>query len=238
MNMPAPDKALNTTPNSALLTGLDSSQLQAIDEPHLLHQQVIPAFNHLKAAMAKDGISLKVASGWRSFQRQAAIWQAKCDGLRPVYNAAQQLVDIHHLSGLEKIEAIMLYSALPGASRHHWGTDLDIYDAAAVAADYQVQLIAAEYAEDGPFSKLALWLDNYAADFGFFLPYRRFQGGVAAEPWHISYQPLAQHYQQAFKLALLQQTLLQQPIAEQQSVLQHLPGLFPRFITNICEVPR
>jgi len=222
-------------PGETLLTGLDGSAMQAIDEHHLLHLQAIPAFQQLVAAMATDGIVLKVASAWRNFERQATIWQAKCDGRRPVYNAAQQRVDVSSLSGLAKLEAIMLYSALPGASRHHWGTELDIYDAAAITDDYQVQLVAAEYAEGGPFYKLAQWLEHYAADFGFFLPYQRFQGGVAAEPWHISYQPLAKRCQEAFSLALLQQTLLTHPIAEQQSVLQHLPQLFPRFITNICE---
>ncbi|CAM5189250.1 M15 family metallopeptidase [Alishewanella longhuensis] len=92
----------------------------------------------------------------------------------------------------------MLYSALPGASRHHWGTELDIYDAAAVPADYQPQLLPAEYASGGPFYKLAWWLECHAAEYGFFLPYKRYQGGVAAEPWHISYQPLAKPYQAAF----------------------------------------
>ena len=31
------------------------------------------------------------------------------------------------------IETILLWSALPGGSRHHWGTDVDVFDAAAVA---------------------------------------------------------------------------------------------------------
>lgn len=221
--------------NSELLTGLDSSLMQPIAEHHLLHQQVLPAFAALTAAMAQDGIELKVASAWRSFERQAKIWHAKCAGLRPVYNSEQQIVDMTRLDGLAKLEAIMLFSALPGASRHHWGTELDIYDAAAVPADYQPQLLPAEYASGGPFYKLALWLECHAADYGFFLPYKYYQGGVAAEPWHISYLPLATLYQAAFSLEWLQNTLSNNPIAEQQSVLKHLPALYSRFITNICE---
>lgn len=224
------------TADRKLLTGLDSSLMLPIDEHHLLHQQALPAFATLTAAMAQDGIELKVASAWRSFERQAKIWHAKCAGLRPVYNSEQQIVDITRLDGLAKLEAIMLYSALPGASRHHWGTELDIYDAAAVPADYQPQLLPAEYAAGGPFHKLALWLDCHAAEYGFFLPYKRYQGGVAAEPWHISYQPLAKPYQAASSLAILKNTLMNNPISEQQSVLQHLPTLYSRFVTNICEV--
>lgn len=219
----------------ALLTGLDGTMMQALDEHHLLHPKVLPAFQALSAAMAKEGIELRVASAWRSFERQAKIWQAKSDGLRPVYNSAQEMIDISTLQGLAKLEAIMLYSALPGASRHHWGTELDVYDAAAVPPHYQLQLQSAEYAAGGPFNKLALWLTQHAADFGFFLPYRTYQGGVAAEPWHISYRPLASQYQAAYTLEMLRQTLNQHAIAEQQSVLQHLPTLFQRYITNICE---
>ena len=39
----------------------------------------------------------------------------------------------------------MRWSAIPGSSRHHWGTDLDVYDAAAVTPDYQVQLTPQEW---------------------------------------------------------------------------------------------
>lgn len=221
--------------DQALLTGLDGNTMQAYDAHHRLHPQVLPAFQALTTAMAADGIDLRIASAWRSFERQAKIWQAKCDGLRPVYSSTQEAIDISSLQGLAKLDAIMLYSALPGASRHHWGTELDVYDAAAVPANYQLQLQPAEYAAGGPFHKLALWLKQYAADFGFFLPYHTYQGGVAAEPWHISYRPLASQYQAAFTLELLQHTLQQHAIAEQQSVLQHLPRLFARYITNICE---
>ena len=54
-------------------------------------------------------------------------------------------------------------AAVPGenASRHHWGTDLDVYDSRAVGEDYQVQLSPAEVAPGGPgsdaFTPLAWW---------------------------------------------------------------------------------
>jgi len=200
-----------------------------------LHQQVIPAFTKLKAAMAKDGIQLTVVSAWRSFEHQARIWHAKCDGHRPVYNLQQDKVDITQLTGLAKLAAIMLYSALPGASRHHWGTDLDIYDAAAVPPSYRPELLTAEYSAGGPFYKLSQWLERYAADFNFFLPYQYYQGGIAAEPWHISYAPIAESYQAALSQEVLNAVWQQHPIAELTTIQQHLAQLFPRFITNICE---
>ncbi|GGW68116.1 M15 family metallopeptidase [Alishewanella tabrizica] len=221
------------TPTAQFLTGQDSSSMQWIDQHHQLHQQVVPAYQRLVSAMAADGIRLKVVSSWRSFERQARIWQAKCEGRRPVYNALQQALNITQLTGLAKLEAIMLYSALPGASRHHWGTELDVYDAAAVTADYEPQLAPAEYAQGGPFHQLSCWLQEHAAQYDFFLPYQHYQGGVAAEPWHISYKPLAKECQAAFSLPMLQRILQTTPIAEQEQVLLHLPQLFERYITNI-----
>ena len=54
---------------------------------------------------------------------QQAVFSFK---LRGAYNKMAQL------SPAERIEAILRWSALPGASRHHWGTDLDLIDAHAI----------------------------------------------------------------------------------------------------------
>ena len=113
----------------------------------------------------------------------------------------------------------MLYSALPGASRHHWGTDLDIYDAAAIDESYQVQLSTEEYSANGPFARLVAWLDEHAHRYGFFMPYQAYQGGVAAEPWHISYQPVSSQYLAKINVQIIRQCLLKHPVAEQTLVL-------------------
>lgn len=209
--------------------------MQLVENEQWLHQAVVPAYQALQQAAGHAGIQLRLVSGWRSFQRQAAIWQRKCIGQRPVYDLAQQPVAINQLHGRAKLEAIMLYSALPGASRHHWGTDFDVYDAAAVSADYQVQLTAAEYGPDGPFYKLHCWLGENLVKFDFFRPYQRYQGGIAAEPWHLSYRPIAAICQAKLTPELLQQVLIQHPIAEQAEVLAALPDLYLQFIANICE---
>lgn len=222
-------------PTAAILTGCSDAHLSALADGQLIHHQLHPAWLQLQQAAAADGIAITIASAFRSFQRQATIWQAKCDGLRPVYNLQQQQVAISKLSGLPKLEAIMLYSALPGASRHHWGTELDIYDAAAVTADYQPQLMLSEYQDNGPFCRLNQWLETEAAKFGFFRPYKEYRGGVAAEPWHISYAPIAKPYMQALTLETLQHCLAQHPVAEQQSVLANLSQLYQTYVINICE---
>lgn len=217
---------------SLLLTGRIEPELVAVDSLQL-ERQSAAAFIRMQQAARLDGIELKPVSAYRNFDRQAAIWNGKMQGLRAVYNKAQQQINIEQLSGFAKLEAVLLYSALPGASRHHWGTDLDVFDGAAVPADYQLQLLEAEYQSGGPFAHLSQWLSRYAADFGFFRPYQLYQGGVAAEPWHLSYRPLAQSYLQQFELQMLQQAIAGSSLCEKALILQYLPEIFQRYVLNI-----
>ena len=80
----------------------------------------------------------------------------------------------------------MLYSALPGASRHHFGTDLDIYDTRPIDDDYQLQLTPDEYSTMAHLLSLR-WLEHNLEKYGFYRPYQEYKGGVAPEPWHISH---------------------------------------------------
>lgn len=221
-----------------LLTGLEPPDLVALSaaNPALqLEQQSAAALAKMQQAARLDGIELAVVSAYRSFDRQAAIWNGKMSGHRAVYDQRQQPLDIHQLTGFAKLEAVLLYSALPGASRHHWGTDLDVFDAAAVGSSYQLQLQQAEYQAGGPFHQLAMWLTRYAGDFGFFRPYQQYQGGVAAEPWHLSYQPLSDLYLQQFELLMLQQAIEQSSLTEKPLIEQYLPDIFQRYVLNICK---
>lgn len=223
---------------SKLLTGLEPPDLVAISatNPALqLERQSAAALEKMQQAARLDGIELQVVSAYRSFERQAAIWNGKMSGVRAVYDQQQQQLNIQKLTGFAKLEAVLLYSALPGASRHHWGTDLDVFDAAAVATNYQLQLQQAEYQAGGPFYQLAQWLNRHAGDFGFFLPYQQYQGGVAAELWHLSYQPLSDFYLQQFELLMLQQAIKQSSLNEKPLITQYLPDIFQRYVLNICK---
>ena len=65
----------------------------------------------------------------------------------------------------------MLWSALPGASRHHWGTDFDVYDKAKIeSTGKKLELIPEEYEDNGPCALLSQWLFNNAEKFGFYFP--------------------------------------------------------------------
>lgn len=215
------------------LTGLDAPPLCEVEPGKFLQPSVAIAYQAMQQAAATAGIQLRIASGWRDFFRQQQIVKAKLDGRRPVFDSTQQQVDMSALAQEEKIHAIMLYSALPGASRHHWGTDLDVWDAAAVADDYALQLIPAEYSAEGPFAKLTDWLSQHAGQFGFFRPYRTFRGGVAIEPWHLSYKPLASQYLAQLELPMLQTAIAQSELPAREVICTLLPALYQRYICNI-----
>ena len=168
------------------------------------HQRAVSAFTALSGRAATAGFDMRVASAFRSYDRQLDIVNAKWLGHRPVLN--DEGADLHRaaVSDAEWLAAILRFSALPGTSRHHWGTDFDIWDRSTVTDDYAPQLLASEYQSDGVFAEMNAWLDDQiSADNaeGFYKPYDVDRGGVAPEPWHISYRPVAEGYHRQLSLS-------------------------------------
>ena len=99
------------------------------------------------------------------------------------------------LTERELVFAILRWSALPGASRHHWGTDLDVFDAAARPEGYEIELIPEEVDPGGMFGPLHDWLDEQdrriGRPSGSSGPYDLDRDGVAPERWHLSCGPVA-----------------------------------------------
>ncbi len=159
-----------------------------------LQPEAAQALGSLQAAAREAGFDLQSASAFRSFERQRLIWNAKVEGRRPVLDDHDAVVDLSPLQPAEQIERILRFSALPGASRHHWGTDVDVFDAAALPDGYRLGLTLAEVAPGGLFDSFHRWLDERIAageSFGFYRPYDQDRGGVSPERWHLSYAPLA-----------------------------------------------
>lgn len=198
----------------------------------LLHRAVIAPLRLLCEQAAAAGIELCVASGFRSFERQLAIWNAKARGERPVFDEHGRPCVWERLDARQRTYAILRWSALPGASRHHWGTDLDVWDAAAVGADYRLRLEPEEYARGGPFHRLSTWLDVHLdAASGFARPYAG-GTGVAAEPWHLSYLPLAARFERQLTPALLRRTLDGAALELKAVVLEELAEIHGRFVAT------
>ncbi|MBK8187087.1 MAG: M15 family metallopeptidase [Cellvibrio sp.] len=219
--------------NKERLLGLDDNSVVYDDHfKQFLHPDVIVPLQELSRVAAEAGFLLALASGYRNFSRQLLIWNQKVSGARAVYDSEGNIVNMTILSDDEKLWAILRWSALPGASRHHWGTDVDIYDRSKIDANYQLQLTVAETVEPRPFAEFHLWLTEKLAEKNcpFYRPYAVDKGGVAPEPWHLSYTPVANQMSAQFSLDLLVEQIQQTDILLKESILRNIEEIYQRFI--------
>lgn len=220
--------------NAAELTGQVHSHIAAVAEPScMLHSQVVAPFLNLRRAAMADGIDLVPASSFRDFARQLAIWNGKFSGERPMLDSSGARLDAAALTPDRRIDAILLWSALPGASRHHWGTDLDLFDRAADSTSHEDKLTQAAFAPHGPFAPLASWLEIHAPRFGFFRPFQGLRSGVQPEPWHFSFAPIAENARRALSPEVLRTAISAAPLLGKDLVLERLDELHERYIATI-----
>jgi len=219
--------------NSQQLCGLSDDHITWLSEHVGIHNDMLIAWSELSNAAQLNGYTLNIASGFRSFERQLSIWNRKFNGELVTKNKQNETVDLTNLSDEEKVNAILVYSALPGTSRHHWGTDIDIYAENLLSADKKLQLEPWEYEQGGPFESLSLWLSQHAKAFGFFLPYDVDRGGVAIEPWHLSFAPLAKPCLYELSIETLTHTIKQNNVLGKEAILAKLPTIFSQYVQNI-----
>lgn len=220
--------------NALELTGRARTHVIELDEPKCtLHYEAVAAFLAMRDAARAAGIGLQAVSSYRDFDRQLLLWNRKWRGERPLHARDGTLLEHARLGDAELVDAILAWSAIPGGSRHHWGTDLDVVDTATMPPGYQVQLVPQEYAVDGVFARLTEWLDCHMGRFGFFRPYRSDRGGPAVEPWHLSYSPVASEAMEALSLSVLRAAIAQGDMLGKEVVLDRLPEIYTRFILAI-----
>jgi LAS superfamily LD-carboxypeptidase LdcB len=222
----------------AQLTGRSREHIVDLaDPPCSLHRSVVLPFQQLRSAANADGIDLVPVSSFRDFSRQLAIWNGKHRGERELQAADGSVLDARELDEEARVQAILRWSALPGASRHHWGTDMDVIDAAAVPTGYRPRLVTGEYAPGGVFARLNTWLAANAARYGFYRPYATWRGGVQPEPWHLSYAPVAAVALAGFSVEVLREALARADIEARAQVDRMLPGIVERYVRNVDAPP-
>lgn len=160
----------------------------------LINKNIENDLKKMQAAAKEDGVSIALLSSYRSFEQQLKIWNEKATGKRVIRNDDEMIVNIEDLNEDELIHAIMRFSAVPGLSRHHFGTDMDVYDPNSIDESYKVKLVGSEYDDEGPFAKLNQWMDTNLESFGFYRPYSHDRGRLAQEPWHISHRETAMEF--------------------------------------------
>ena len=222
----------------AQLTGRTRDHLTELSDIRCsLHREVVGPYLAMRAAAGADGIELTAFSGFRDFDRQLVIWNGKYRGERPMQDRNGKPLNALSLSPAERVDAILWWSAMPGASRHHWGTDFDVMDPSVLPAGYRLQVIPSEYEPGGPFERLTAWLDAHMHAFGFFRPYTTDRGGVRPEPWHLSYAPVAHRAQQSFSIDGLRAVLAAAEIDGKEQVLESLARNFASYVVNIDSPP-
>ena len=135
---------------------------------------VYEAFKKMYKAALADSVKLIITSGHRTFVEQVYEWELRWKNPR---------TETEFEDDVEKAKYILQYRSMPGTTRHHWGTDIDLNSFE--LAYYQK--------EEG--KKVYNWLKENAAAYGFYQPYTPYNEkrpkGYQEEKWHWSYKPLS-----------------------------------------------
>lgn len=218
------------------LTGRVRSHVLDLPESGcILHPDAAAAFHGLRAAAMQSDIDLAGVSSFRSFQHQLTIWNDKFHGRRVLLDQDGHPLDAAVMTEQQRVQTILLWSALPGASRHHWGTEIDVIDRAALSPGQRPQLIPLEYSPGGVFDRLGAWLPRHCAEYGFFLPYDRDRGGVRPEPWHLSFAPVASRALPALTVDVLAAALAEVELAGAAVVHRQLADIHARYVCAVAQ---
>ena len=215
------------------LTGRSRSHLVQSDGPRFaIHADVVEPFVHLREAAAADGFDIAVFSGFRDFESQAEIWNRKFCGERTLFDADGGVLDYHALSEGERVQCILNWSALPGASRHHWGTDIDVYDRAALPEGYRVKLLPERRSRGASsIGCISGWIGTLRASASFALTVNT--AAVCFPSVASSYAPIAMPALEALSVEVVAQALHDGDIMGKELVLHRLPEIYQRHILNI-----
>jgi len=138
---------------------------------HYLRKSTFEAFKKMHEAARKDGVKLIIRSSTRNFDYQKGIWERKWRAQKKSRSAKNKALNILQLS------------SMPGTSRHHWGTEVDLNS------------FSNSWFEHGQGLKLFRWMNDNAAKYGFHRPYTKKDStrphGYNEEKWHWSYTPLS-----------------------------------------------
>jgi len=102
----------------SVLELMGKEDIELFGEGINLRKEAHDAFLAMKKAAYSDGLDIKIVSSYRNYYRQEAIWERKY----------MRFTEDDGMDPFKAIDKIIEYSTIPGTSRHHWGTDIDIID--------------------------------------------------------------------------------------------------------------
>jgi len=227
--------ATNGAPfDELVLTGRARSHVRQYTQPRFASRpEVADAFLAMRAAAARDGIDMLPIASWRPFEAQARNWNRKFSGQATLYDCQGRPRDYRTLAPPGIVRAILNWTGLPGATRRHWGTDIDVFDRAAQPPGYRTQLLPDEAGPDGVYAHLHAWLDVHAARFGFFRPYRTQRSGMCPAPWHLSFAPSAAKALAALDIDMVARAIRASDLLGRELVLEMLPAIFRDHVLDV-----
>ena len=139
---------------------------------YYLRQEAFDAFKRMSDAAQKEGVKLVIRSATRNFDYQKRIWNNKWWKKRKAVPNQKQ-----------RVKNILQYNSMPGTSRHHWGTEIDLNS------------FSNKWFSYGEGLKIFNWLNANAHKYGYYRPYTAKNSqrptGYNEEKWHWSYTPLS-----------------------------------------------
>jgi LAS superfamily LD-carboxypeptidase LdcB len=221
--------------NIEILLGKTTEHLVPLEgTKFFVHSLMLKDFLRFQKAAYQDGFDLQIASAFRDYDRQLKIWNSKAKGERVLLDSESKPLEFSTLSPEEIVFSILRWSALPGCSRHHWGSDIDVFDGRTQNLE-NVQLVPSECIGSGPATALHEWLDekiNSNESFGFFRPYKKDLGGVAPERWHLSYFPVARRMVDHFTFQIFKKNIEDNDIYLKEIVLENALEIYERYFLN------
>lgn len=138
-----------------------------------IHKDVLNPYIQMYEDAAKDGVKLGIVSATRNFDIQKWLWNQR------YYKSSDPKT---------VVKSVLSYLAMPGTSRHHWGTDIDMMST------------KLNYFETAEGKKAYQWLVDNASKYGFYQVYTKNRNiGYNEEKWHWTYLPISKEFQKQFR---------------------------------------
>lgn len=132
-------------------------------------KRIIPDLEKLIAAAKKDGLTLKVASGYRSYRYQGGLFNEYIK---------KEMAKNPKLTRKQAEEIANFYSAKSGHSEHQLGTTVDVLSSEN----------GFSFSSD-PKLKYIKWLEGNASKFNFKISHGKDSTQFMYEPWHLRWYP-------------------------------------------------
>jgi zinc D-Ala-D-Ala carboxypeptidase len=132
-------------------------------------KRIIPDLEKLLAAARKDGLALKVMSGYRGYEKQVQLFKRYVN---------QELQKNPRLTLQQAEERANRYSARPGHSEHQLGTTVDVLSSEngyQFSADKSLKYVG--------------WLEKNVHKYHFKISYPEGSQEYEYEPWHLRWYP-------------------------------------------------